>query len=194
MCERDVWPPSCRHHCTKLLEECLNRAGYFQSDKTQGYWKHETRPISFSLIVDDYRVKYVGDDNAKHLTKMLKEHYEVTEDWQGKKYSGSTMDWDYHQRQVHLSMSGYCKEALIRFNHKLRRLMDQPHKHVPPRYGAKIQYATKEDLTPKVDEKNQVHPAGHGYFPILCTCGGSYNASSLECHSSRPGSTNRTHI
>ena len=50
-------------------------------------------------------------------------------------------------------MPGYCKEALVRFNHKLRPPTDQPHKHVPPRYGAKIQYATKEDLAPKVDEE-----------------------------------------
>ena len=50
-------------------------------------------------------------------------------------------------------MPGYCKEALVRFNHKLRRLTDQPHKHVKRNYGSKIQYATEEDLTPKVDEE-----------------------------------------
>ena len=51
----------------KLLEERLNKAGYHQSDKTPRFWKHEWRPISFSLIVDDFGVKYKGDEHVKHL-------------------------------------------------------------------------------------------------------------------------------
>ena len=39
--------------------------------------------MSFSLIVDDFRVKYVEDDHAKHLIDVLKEHYTVTTDWKG---------------------------------------------------------------------------------------------------------------
>ena len=122
----------------KLLEERLNKAGYFQSDKTPRFWKHEWRPVSFSLIVDDFGFKYVGNEHAKHLTKVLKELYSITEDWEAEKYSGITLDWDYHQRQVRLSMPGYCKEALVRFQHKVRKLNHQPHRHVVPKYGAKI--------------------------------------------------------
>ena len=81
----------------KLLEERLNKAGYYQSDMTPGFWKHEWRPVAFSLIVDDFGVKYVGEENAKHLIKVLEETYTVTQDWDGEKYSGITMDWDYHQ-------------------------------------------------------------------------------------------------
>ena len=43
------------------------------------------------------------------------------------------------------------QRSLARFNHKLRKLNDQPHRHIIPTYGAKIQYGTKEDLTPKLD-------------------------------------------
>ena len=101
--------------------------------------------------MDDFGVKYKGDEHAKHLIATLKEHYTITEDWNGKTYSDISLDWDYYRQQVHLSMPGYCKEALTRFNHKLRKINDQPHKHVIPTYGARIQFATKEDLTPKVD-------------------------------------------
>ena len=59
----------------KLLEECLNKAGCHQSDKTPGFWKHKWCPISFSLIVDDFGAKYKGDEHAKHLIATLKEHY-----------------------------------------------------------------------------------------------------------------------
>ena len=94
----------------------------------------------------------MGNEHAKHLTKVLKELYSITEDWEAEKYSGITLDWDYHQRQVRLSMPGYCKEALVRFQHKVRKLNHQPHRHVVPKYGAKIQYASKEDTSSKVDD------------------------------------------
>ena len=125
----------------ELLEKRLEKHGYYQSKTTPGFWSHKWRPISFSLIVDDFGVKYVGEEHAQHLINVLKEHYELTEDWEGKKYSGITLDWDYVRRQVHLSMPGYCKEALVRFNHILRKLNNQPHKHNEPKYGAKVQYA-----------------------------------------------------
>ena len=53
---------------------------------TPGFWKHPWRPVSFSLIVDDFGVKYVGDEHAKHLIKVLKEHYTIPEDWEAEKY------------------------------------------------------------------------------------------------------------
>ena len=43
----------------ELLEERLQKAGYMQSKLTPGSWKHEWRPISFTLIVDDFGVKYI---------------------------------------------------------------------------------------------------------------------------------------
>jgi hypothetical protein len=51
----------------QLLEERLAKHGYRQSKTTPGFWKHDTRPISFTLVVDDFGVKYVGEENAQHL-------------------------------------------------------------------------------------------------------------------------------
>ena len=137
----------------KLLEKRLNNADYYQSDLTPGFWKHKWRPISFTLIVDDFGVKYVGEQHANHLIEVLKGFYDVSEDWKGEKYAGITMDWDYEKRQVHLSMPGYVKEALVRFKHKLRRKTDQPHRHEPPKYGATIQYAKEEDSSDLLNAK-----------------------------------------
>ena len=123
----------------KLLEERLTKHGHHQSDHTQGLWVHDWQPISFSLIVDDFGVKYVGKEHADHLVKILEEFYVVEKDWEGKKYCGITMDFDYTKRQVHLSMPGYCNEGLRRFKHECQKWTDQPHKHVLPTYGAKIQ-------------------------------------------------------
>ena len=68
----------------KLLEERLTKHRYRQSDHTPGLWIHDWRPISFSIIVDDFGVKYVGREHADHLIKILEEFYVVDKDWEGK--------------------------------------------------------------------------------------------------------------
>ena len=64
-----------------MLEERLEKHGYRQSDKTPGFWKHDTQPMSFTLIVDEFGVKYVGKKHANYLINVLKKHYTVAEDW-----------------------------------------------------------------------------------------------------------------
>ena len=133
----------------ELLEERLNKHGYFQSQYTPGFWTHTWRPISFSLVVDDFGVKYVGKKHADHLIKALKEDYEIEEDWEGRKYVGLTFDWDYDKREVHLSVPGYVPKALHRFQHIApKHRQQQPHKHNIPNYGAKQQFAKIESDEP----------------------------------------------
>ena len=126
----------------QLLEKRLNAHGYSQNKAVPGLWTHATRPISFTLVVDDFGIKYVGEEHTRHLLKVLKEHYELSVDWSGTKFIGLTLDWDYANRAVHLSMPGYIEKLLIRFNHERpNRKQNSPHPHVAPTYGAKKQYA-----------------------------------------------------
>ena len=134
----------------QLLEKRLQAEGYHQSATTPGYWKHEWRPVSFSLVVDDFGVKYVGEEHANHLLSVLRKYYVVDKNAEGSKYCGITLDWDYVNRKVHLSMPGYCPEALQRFRHDCARKTHQPHEHSIPMYGRKIQYAKKLDESPKL--------------------------------------------
>jgi hypothetical protein len=135
----------------ELLEERLQKAGYTQSKLTPGYWKHEWRPISFTLVVDDFGVKYIGKEHVMHLIKSLKEHYEVEEDWEGRRYLGITLDWDYKKREVHLSMPDYVERALVRFDHPTPdKPQHQPHQHAIPTYGATVQYAKLEDTSQRL--------------------------------------------
>ena len=39
--------------------------------------------IQFTLVVDDFGVKYVGEKHALHLKKTLEENYKVTTEWDG---------------------------------------------------------------------------------------------------------------
>ena len=107
-------------------------------------------------MVDDFGIKYVGEENLQHLVSILRENYEISMDKEGTRYVGIHFDWDYKNREVHLSMPGYVKKALKRFQHQLpTKPQNQPQPHIPPKYGAKVQYAEPEDTTPKLnkDEK-----------------------------------------
>ena len=48
----------------QLLETRLNDKGYFQNEVVPGLWVHKWRSISFTLVVDDFGVKYIGDEHA----------------------------------------------------------------------------------------------------------------------------------
>ena len=48
----------------QLLEDRLNDEGYKQSAIVPGLWVHKWRPIQFTLAVDDFGVKYVGEEHA----------------------------------------------------------------------------------------------------------------------------------
>ena len=139
----------------ELLEKRLNKRGYYQSKLVPGLWKHEWRPIQFTLVVDDFGVKYVGKEHALHLKSTLEDNYGVTTEWDGKRYIGITLDWDYERRQVHLSMPGYISKALKVFQHEIRTKQDQPFPSAPIQYGAKTQYAKERSTAPLLDAKGK---------------------------------------
>ena len=63
----------------------------------------------------------------------MKEHHDVTEYWEGKRYLVLTFDWDYVQWRVHLSMTRYIIDALKRFKRKNpKKGQAQTHIHPPP--------------------------------------------------------------
>ena len=61
----------------KLLKQRLVKHGYYEVIHTPGLWKHTTHPVSFTLVVDDFGIKYTSLDDANHLIDTLKKHYDV---------------------------------------------------------------------------------------------------------------------
>jgi hypothetical protein len=94
----------------KLLKKQLNKHRYQQIKLVPGLWKHDTRPIQFTLVVNDFGMKYVCKEHEQHLKNVLEEHFKLTCDWTGKRYIGITLDWDYNKHQVHLSMPNTCRK------------------------------------------------------------------------------------
>jgi hypothetical protein len=139
----------------KLLEKRLNEHGYQQSKLVPRLWQHNTCPIQFTLVVDNFGITYAGEEHARHLKKVLKMHYKLTCNWMGTCCIGITLDWDYKKRQVHLSMPNSIKKALTQFQHNAGTLQHSPYPSVPIQYGAKIQYATAESTAPLFDAKSK---------------------------------------
>ena len=78
--------------------------GYHKCKNTPGLWYHETRDITFMLVVEEFGVKYVDTNVVNHLIASIKANYEITVDWTGNLYCGISLNWDYFNRWVDISM------------------------------------------------------------------------------------------
>ena len=126
--------------------------GYAPCPLTPGLWKHNTRDIVFSLVVDDFGIRYTNRADVDHLIATLKTFYEVSLDWTGSRYCGLSLKWDYEARTCDMSMPGYIDRALQRFKHDAPSKPEHsPHPWQRPNYGAKTQFATLPDASPSLD-------------------------------------------
>ena len=66
-----------------LLENRLNKRGYQQRKLVPGFWTHDWIPVHFTLVVDDFGIKYVGEEHVIHLKNTIEENYTVTSEWDG---------------------------------------------------------------------------------------------------------------
>ena len=120
--------------------------GYVCAGYTDGLFKHTTRDISFTLVVDDFGIKYVKQEDVDHLVSIMREKYTFKVDFDAKQYIGIHLDWNYMRRELICSMKNYVKQALMELKHAAKtRQQHAPSKLDRPEYGAKVQYA-------KVDE------------------------------------------
>ncbi len=115
----------------QLLKKQLQQHGYHQSKTTPSSWKHDTRPISFTLVVDSFGGKYVGEKNAQHLLNTVQQFYKCSFNWDGKRYCGLTIKWDYKGQKVYLLMHNYINKAVNQFQHTPPQQQHQKQHYVP---------------------------------------------------------------
>ena len=60
------------------LVQRLETKVYATCKHTQGLWRHKWISITFSLVVDDFGVKYVGKQHAEHLVNTIQDNYQVS--------------------------------------------------------------------------------------------------------------------
>ena len=138
------------------LQKCLKPFGYAPVAGTVGLWKHATKQTKFCLCVDDFGIKYYSKEDAQHLLNAIGHSYKYTTDWTGHNYCGLTLDWNYLQGYVDISMPGYLEKALKRLQYT-PKISPQysPHAHIPIQYATQNtrQYATAPDTSPLLGPK-----------------------------------------
>lgn len=114
----------------------------------------------------------MGRKHTEHLLQVLNGHYKWAIDWEGKKYLGMEIDWEYMQKNALVSMLKYVPEALVQFRHKASQMpQHQPYQHVRPTYGETCQYAESQDTSePLSKEENTCVQEINGTFLYYARC------------------------
>jgi hypothetical protein len=74
--QRVVWGlRQARILANKHLRRKLPPFGYYECVNTPGFWYHESQPITFTLVVDNFGVKYVKKEDVDCLIASLKTKY-----------------------------------------------------------------------------------------------------------------------
>ncbi len=137
----------------KQLGRKLAPIGYKEHSNTPGLWYHKTRPILFTLVVNDFGVKYVNKSDVEHLLDSLQATYKLTADWEGDLYCGITLGWNCDKGYVDISMPGYIKKKLQKYGHVVpNRLQSCPYAPEPKQFGAIAQAPAPPDNTPKLND------------------------------------------
>ena len=143
------------------LKERLRPFGYEPAPITPGLWRHNKNGITFTLVVNNFGIKYNKKEDAMHLIHALQEKYDITQDWTGSLYISIIMNWDYKAGILDISMPGYLKEALHKFQHPTpSQSQHSPHQWNPLSYSSTSpQLAHQDPESPKLSlpESHPVH-------------------------------------
>jgi hypothetical protein len=140
--------------CTAYLKQASCN---HQSKIIPGLWTHKTRPTMFTLIVDDFAINNMSENDADHIINALKKYYTITVDKDAAKYIGLTIKWNYENGKVHIFMPGYLAKTMIRFKHETpTKIQNSPHCHIEIKYGLKQQYVNdEEELSPPLNQEEK---------------------------------------
>ena len=131
-----------------LLKKRLSSFGYYETTTTPGLWKHTFRPVYFTLIVDDFGVKFNGIKNTMHLIEALKKYYQIEIDWTGSRYGGISLDWDYKNKHVDIQLPKYTQKKLEQLNFTSTKKRNSPHPAPEPNINS--QKPVEIDESPKI--------------------------------------------
>ena len=106
--------------------------------------------------MDDFGVKYVGKHHADFLSRVLEKYYKMSIDWTGGLYCGVTLEWNYEEKYVDLSMPCYIDKVREGFQHNLpTRPQHYPYHPQPKKHGTVSQDPIDPDLTELIDNKRK---------------------------------------
>ena len=146
------------------LKIILGLEGYIPSKFTPGLFTHKTKEIAFSLVVDDFGVRYNKREDTEHLLKTIQDRYPVKAEWDPTFYLGITLEFGYEERTCKMSMPEYVKQALIKFHCEFSKTTHSSFPFKAPVYGRKIQMATINKTNPMTTVQTKLLQQVDGTF------------------------------
>ena len=148
------------------LIERLASHGYMQTGTTC-LCRHATNSVTFTLVVDDFGVKYMREADAYDLIHCLQLYYEITIKKIPTKYLGLTIAVDKKAREVRMSAPGMIAKALKQF----APFSTAPFAvYVPPRFRSAAQKPATPDISPLLtaDEHHRLQCLLAGVLLYYC--------------------------
>eukprot|EP01035_Chromulina_nebulosa_P069336 gene69336-biopygen23604 len=121
--------------------------GYLQTGTTC-LFRHITNGVAFTLVVDDFGVKFQDPAGADDLIRCLQLYYTLTIKKNATKYLGLTIDVDKVAREVRMSAPGVIAKALQRFAPHSTSVARSPAVYQPPRFGVAAHTPDSPDTSP----------------------------------------------
>ena len=134
---------------------------------TLGSFFHKTRPVTFSLVVNDCGVCFERQEDAEHLVASLKKHRPIKTDLTGSQCVGVDLQWDHINRALKTSMKNCVKQAPLQFQcPEPSKRQHSPSPFTPPICGSKVQMATADNSEPMTPA--QKHRLQHRSLESSC--------------------------
>jgi hypothetical protein len=115
--------------------------GYLPADPAVPcYFKHVTRSLTFTLVIDDFGVvKYQSIADVEHLKDTIRLLYpKFTENWNGDRYLQFHLHWNYPVCSLSYNLPDYIPKALERFRHnEILQGASTPALYIPPFFARK---------------------------------------------------------
>ena len=125
--------------------------GYIQDSNVPCLFTHITQDLQFTLVVDDFGVKYSNVADVYELVRILEMEWPIKLDLTGVKYLGYRLTWEYDVNRVTLDMPEYLPKVLARFaSGTVLRGADSPALYIPPSKGTPNMGPTPIDTSPEV--------------------------------------------
>ena len=197
-CTKTVWGlPQAGLISQTALVKALAANGYVMCPNTHGLFTHNTRRTQFSLVVDDFGIKYFGQDDIDHLSSTLKSAgYDIKVNLAGDKYLGFTIKHDIDKRELRISMPKYVPKGLNRFcPDGVPRFAGSAILYTPPKYGDKGEkFAFVDTSSPVSDTIKQWIQEVNGYFSYYSIAlDSTFRFACQQIATTQSAPTTRTH-
>ena len=125
----------------------LNKHGYYQT-ATPMLFRHQDRPIDFTLVVDDFGVQYNRDEDLDHLITCLTDMYLVKIERTGTRFLGFDIDYNMTERKLTMSCPGYLENLLSSVCPDGVKPAQSPYIYCQPEYGSTAPQTATVDNSP----------------------------------------------